>query len=226
MADSNQIEPPVQSTAAAEEKPQQHTSTIKHVEEVNNALTQVNTYEDDQHVPLGWRSWLVVLVMLYRYANSTSLFCACWQDSSNVVQVYVVVATGTVIAFIIRDLGEPGLAGWAIQGPLLSMPPVKTTEAQADRLKVQSAIAPIIGRLSDVMGRKALAVGLPLISFAGACVCARSTNVNQLIGGSILTGFSLATLAIVLAIPSEVLPLKYRTISNGSAFLGGAFGGL
>jgi hypothetical protein len=30
-------------------------------------------------------------------------------------QVFVVVAAGSVIAFIIRDLGEPGIAGWIIQ---------------------------------------------------------------------------------------------------------------
>jgi hypothetical protein len=30
-------------------------------------------------------------------------------------QVYVVVAAGSVIAFIIRDLGDPAIAGWIIQ---------------------------------------------------------------------------------------------------------------
>ena len=30
-------------------------------------------------------------------------------------QVFVVVAAGSVIAFIIRDLGDPALAGWIIQ---------------------------------------------------------------------------------------------------------------
>src|SRR5690242_11010559 len=30
-------------------------------------------------------------------------------------QVFVVVAAGNVIAFIIRDLGEPSLVGWVIQ---------------------------------------------------------------------------------------------------------------
>ncbi len=30
-------------------------------------------------------------------------------------QVFVVVAAGSVIAFIIRDLGQPSLAGWIIQ---------------------------------------------------------------------------------------------------------------
>jgi len=93
-------------------------------------------------------------------------------------------------------------------------------------LLIQSVLSPVVGRLSDVAGRKVLVVTLPLISFAGACICARSTDMNMLIGGSIMTGFTLATLSIVQAIPSEVLPLKYRTVANGSAFLGGAFGGL
>jgi len=128
----------------------------------------------------------------------------------NIVQVFIVVGVGTVIAFIIRDLGQPGLAGWVIQGPLL----------------MQSVLSPIVGRLSDVFGRKTLVCGLPLISFAGACICAKTSNINALIGGSVLTGLTLSTLSIVEAIPSEILPLKYRAIANGSAFLGGAIGGL
>jgi hypothetical protein len=34
---------------------------------------------------------------------------------SIMAQVFVVVAAGSVIAFIIRDLGEPAIAGWVIQ---------------------------------------------------------------------------------------------------------------
>jgi hypothetical protein len=37
-----------------------------------------------------------------------------YQDSVT-AQVFVVVAAGSVIAFIIRDLGEASLAGWIIQ---------------------------------------------------------------------------------------------------------------
>jgi hypothetical protein len=33
----------------------------------------------------------------------------------NLTLVFVVVAAGSVIAFIIRDIGHPGLAGWIIQ---------------------------------------------------------------------------------------------------------------
>ena len=129
---------------------------------------------------------------------------------SIMAQVYVVVAAGSVIAFIIRDVGDASLAGWIIQGPLL----------------MQSVLSPIVGRLSDVLDRKSLATIPPLIAFAGAVVSARATSMNMLIGGGILIGTTLSTISIVQAIPSEILPLKYRTLANGFAFVGGAVGGM
>lgn len=91
---------------------------------------------------------------------------------------------------------------------------------------MQSVLSPIVGRLSDVLDRKYLAAIPPLIAFVGSIVCAKAQNMSTLIGGGILIGVTLATIAIVQAIPSEVLPLKYRALANGFAFLGGAVGGL
>lgn len=91
---------------------------------------------------------------------------------------------------------------------------------------MQSVLSPIIGRLSDVLDRKYLAAIPPLIAFVGAIISARATSMAMLIGGGILIGTTLSTIAIVQAIPSEVLPLKYRALANGFAFLGGAVGGL
>lgn len=51
-----------------------------------------------QHISLSWRTWVVV-------------FVACF---AIMAQVFVVVAAGSVIAFIIRDLGGGELAGWII----------------------------------------------------------------------------------------------------------------
>ncbi|TKA62626.1 hypothetical protein B0A49_07113 [Cryomyces minteri] len=147
-----------------------------------------------QHVSLSWRSWAVV-------------FVACFAITA---QVFVVVAAGSVIAFIIRDLGDAALAGWIIQGPLL----------------MQSVLSPIVGRLSDVLDRKWLAAAPPLVAFVGAVVSARAQSMVVLIGGSILIGVTLSSISIVQAIPAEVLPLKYRALANGFAFLGGAVGGL
>jgi MFS family permease len=91
---------------------------------------------------------------------------------------------------------------------------------------MQSVLSPIVGRLSDVLDRKYLAIAPTVISFVGAVVSAKATSMSVLIGGGILVGCTLSTISIVQAIPSEVLPLKYRAIANGFAFLGGAFGGV
>ncbi|RDL37386.1 MFS general substrate transporter [Venustampulla echinocandica] len=157
-------------------------------------VVKLDSYRDDNHINLTWRSWMVVFVTCFAIMG----------------QVYVVVAAGSVIGFIIRDLGDPAIAGWIIQGPLL----------------MQSVLSPIVGRLSDVLDRKYLAIVPTAISFVGAIVSAKATNMATLIGGGILVGFTLATIAIVQAIPSEVLPLKFRALANGFAFLGGAVGGL
>lgn len=84
----------------------------------------------------------------------------------------------------------------------------------------------MVGRLSDVLDRKYMATIPPLVAFIGAVISAKATSMDMLIGGGILIGVTLPTIAIVQAIPSEVLPLKFRALANGFAFLGGAVGGL
>ncbi|TVY37231.1 Trichothecene efflux pump [Lachnellula subtilissima] len=148
-----------------------------------------DSFRDDRHINLTWRSWTVVFIM---------------------AQVYVTVASGSVIGFIIRDLGDAEISGWIIQGPLL----------------MQSVLSPIVGRLSDVVDRKYLAIIPTVISFVGAVVSAKAKSMSVLIGAGILVGSTLSTISIVQAIPAEVLPLKYRPIANGFAFVGGALGGL
>ncbi|KAF2734223.1 MFS general substrate transporter [Polyplosphaeria fusca] len=165
-----------------------------HHREVHIVPIQQEATEDVEHIHLSWRSWIVVFITCFAI----------------LAQVFVVVAAGSVIEFIIADLGQPAIAGWIIQGPLL----------------MQSVLSPLVGRLSDVLDRKYMASIPPLIAFAGAVVCARATSMNMLIGGGILIGTTLSTIAIVQAIPSEIMPLKYRALANGFAFLGGALGGL
>ncbi|CRG90772.1 hypothetical protein PISL3812_07817 [Talaromyces islandicus] len=159
------------------------------------------TKSDDieDKVKLSWRSWIVVFVTCFAIVD----------------QVFVVTAAGSVVAFIVRDLGKnesdaSGLAGWIIQGPLL----------------MQSVLSPIVGRLSDVIDRKYLASMPPLVAFIGAVVSAKATSIAMLIGGGILIGTTLSTISIVQAIPSEILPLKHRALANGFAYMGGAVGGI
>ncbi|KAK5630332.1 hypothetical protein RRF57_006047 [Xylaria bambusicola] len=163
-------------------------------EDVDVVPIQQEAIEDAYHIHLSWRSWLVVFITCFAV----------------MAQVFVVVAAGSVIAFIIRDLGDAPIAGWIIQGPLL----------------IQSVLSPIVGRLSDVLDRKYLAAIPPLIAFVGAVVSATAKSMSVLIGGGVLIGTTLSTISIVQAIPSEILPLKFRALANGFAFVGGAVGGL
>lgn len=91
---------------------------------------------------------------------------------------------------------------------------------------MQSALSPMVGRLSDVLDRKYMATIPPIVAFVGAVISAKATSMEMLVGGGILIGVTLPTIAIVQAIPSEVLPMKFRPLANGFAFLGGAVGGL
>ncbi|KAI0160070.1 MFS general substrate transporter [Hypoxylon sp. FL1284] len=181
-----------------EEKPAEASTEVKpevaSKEELEVVPIEQEATQDAYHVHLSWRSWLVVFITCFAV----------------MAQVFVVVAAGSVIAFITRDLGDESISGWVIQGPLL----------------IQSVMSPIVGRLSDVLDRKYLATVPPLIAFVGAVVSAKATSMSMLIGGGILIGSTLATISIVQAIPSEILPLKFRALANGFSFVGGAVGGL
>lgn len=129
----------------------QHDAALAHIKslETGPVMDHVQDYQAAEHINLSWRSWMVV-------------FVTCW---AIMAQVFVVVAAGSVIAFIIRDLGDASLAGWIIQGPLL----------------MQSVLSPIVGRLSDVLDRKWLCVIPPLIAFVGAVVSARANSMSEFI---------------------------------------------
>jgi hypothetical protein len=66
-----------------------------------STTTATTTTDSDTGIRLSWRSWMVV-------------FTTCF---AIVAQVFVVTAAGSVIAFIIRDLGggDSGIAGWVIR---------------------------------------------------------------------------------------------------------------
>ncbi|KAL7619813.1 hypothetical protein AAE478_010358 [Parahypoxylon ruwenzoriense] len=150
--------------------------------------------QDVVRINLSWRSWLVVAICTF----------------ANMGQIFVVTGAGSVIAFIVRDLGGSPLSGWIVQGPLL----------------MQSVLSPVLGRLSDVLDRKYVATVPPLIAFVGAVVSARASSMAALAGGGILIGATLCTVSVIHAIPSEILPLKYRALANGILAVAGSCSGL
>lgn len=52
--------------------PAQNVTMVEHVKGVNDALARArpDAYrDDDQHVDLGWRTWLVVFVTMFAYVR-------------------------------------------------------------------------------------------------------------------------------------------------------------
>lgn len=91
---------------------------------------------------------------------------------------------------------------------------------------MQSALSPVIGRLSDTLDRKYVVAIPPLVAAVGAILSARATSMGMLIGGSVLWGVTLTTAPVLRAIATEIMPLKYRVYTNASAFVAGAVGGI
>ena len=52
--------------SSTEQQPGDHVETVgEHVKQVNAAIARTDEYLDERHVPLGWRSWMVVLITLF-----------------------------------------------------------------------------------------------------------------------------------------------------------------
>lgn len=71
----------------------------KHAIDFEPPAAHVDELADSVGIHLSWRSWVVVFISCFAI----------------MAQVFVVTAAGSVIAFIIRDLGEPTIAGWIIR---------------------------------------------------------------------------------------------------------------
>ncbi|KAG4411839.1 hypothetical protein IFR04_015023 [Cadophora malorum] len=125
-------------------------------------------------------------------------------------QLFTLTIAGSNVTFIVRDIGGASVASWIVQAPLL----------------MQSAISPFFGRISDEFGRKGLSVAAPALAFIGSVISAKASSMGMLISGAVLVGPTLATISVVQSIAAEIMPMKWRVVSNALAFAGGAFGGI
>jgi hypothetical protein len=62
------------------------------------------------------------VLLLLRVCPLSALYLAATETESSVMsQVFVVVAAGSVLSFIIRELGQPSIASWVIQVRMISV---------------------------------------------------------------------------------------------------------
>ncbi|KEF63228.1 uncharacterized protein A1O9_01205 [Exophiala aquamarina CBS 119918] len=80
---------------------------------------------------------------------------------------------------------------------------------------VQAALGPIVSSASDLFqARKALLVCCCTISFIGSAIAPRATSVYQVIAAQTLIGFGFATVPLAYCVPSEIVPNKWRPMTQ------------
>lgn len=75
----------------------------------------------------------------------------------------------------------------------------------------------LLGRLSDIFGRRWFFAGGQAFGLIGAVICATAKDVPTLIGGSIIVGLAGATALSYPFVIGELVPMKYRFIGTAYA---------
>lgn len=82
-----------------------------------------------------------------------------------------------------------------------------------------AVVLTIIGRLSDMFGRRWIFVGGAFLGVVGSIVCALASSVPMLIGGMTIIGVAAATQLSYFYVMGELVPMKYRLAGNGFCYL-------
>jgi MFS family permease len=96
--------------------------------------------------------------------------------------------------------------------------PAYTWIALVYNVSVAVTIAPL-GRLSDIFGRRYFFIGSALLGVLGSIICATAQSIPVLIGGNVFLGIASAASLSFNYTLSEIVPMKYRYIASGVAFM-------
>ncbi|KAF2439291.1 MFS general substrate transporter [Karstenula rhodostoma CBS 690.94] len=77
----------------------------------------------------------------------------------------------------------------------------------------------IIGRVSDIFGRRWVFVGGAALGVIGSIIAATAQSVNTLIGATTILGIAAATQLSYFYVMGELVPMKYRLAGNGFCYL-------
>ncbi|KFH48626.1 putative HC-toxin efflux carrier-like protein [Hapsidospora chrysogenum ATCC 11550] len=115
-----------------------------------------------------------------------------------------------------------GVAGFGFAAPILMLinndiGPDKNIAWVALTYTLTSAVAlTIIGRVTDIFGRRWVFVGGAFLGIVGCIVAATAQSVGALIGGTTIIGIAAATQLSYYYVMGELVPMKYRL--HGNAF--------
>lgn len=77
----------------------------------------------------------------------------------------------------------------------------------------------LVGRLSDLFGRRWFFISGNMLAVIGCIVCACAFNINMVIGGTVLIGLAASTQLSFPFVVGEIVPIQYRFMANAFIYL-------
>jgi MFS family permease len=77
----------------------------------------------------------------------------------------------------------------------------------------------IIGRVSDIFGRRHVFIGGAVLGMIGSIVCATAQSIPSFIGGMTIIGIAASTQVSYFYVMGELVPMKYRPAGNGVVYV-------
>lgn len=77
----------------------------------------------------------------------------------------------------------------------------------------------LLGRLSDLFGRRYFFIGGGVLATVGSIICSRAQDIPTLIGGNVFLGVASGTQLSYHFVLGELIPLKYRYVSVAVLYL-------
>lgn len=129
---------------------------------------------------------------------------------------------GTYTAHVFTFLG--GLAGFNLIAPILGQ--IDADIGPSDNINWVALVFTLglalgiglMGRVTDIFGRRWFMIIGNLLGVIGAVVCSRAQTVNTLIAGETLIGFGSSAAYAFNFVISEIVPMKYRFWALGGLF--------
>ncbi|KAG7137010.1 Trichothecene efflux pump TRI12 like protein [Verticillium longisporum] len=118
-----------------------------------------------------------------------------------------------------------GVAGFGYAAPILGVinadigPDPNIVWVALVYTLVSAVTLTIIGRVSDIFGRRYMFVGGAALGVIGSIVCAVAPDVPTLIGGMTIIGVAAATQLSYFYVMGELVPMKYRLAGNAFCYL-------
>lgn len=118
-----------------------------------------------------------------------------------------------------------GTGGFALAAPILSIinadigPDPNYTWVSLSYTLTLSVGLTLVGRLSDLFGRRWFFISGNILAVIGSIVCAVANSINMVIGGTVLIGLAASTQLSFPFVVGEIVPMQYRFIANAFIYV-------